>query len=75
MAKDRSHEHSNRQLQAGGGSLSDLYDDTDSSALYILAAPDSVIFINEFESVQNHRKSSNVHHKRISISSRTTLCQ
>ena len=39
------HEHINRQLQAGGGDLSDLYDDTDSIALYELAAPDSVIFI------------------------------
>ena len=57
------HEHSNQQLQAGGGGLSDLYDDIDSIALYILAADNSVIFINEFESVQNHRNSSDVHHK------------
>ena len=57
------HEHINRQLQAGGGDSSDLYDNTDSIALYVLAAPDSVIFIKEFESVQNHRNSSDVHHK------------
>ena len=63
MAKGQSREHSNRQLQAGDGGLSDLYDDTDSIALYMLAAPDSVIFINEFESVQNQRNSSDVHHQ------------
>ena len=62
MAKDQSHENSNRQLQAVGGGLSDLYDDTDFNAFYMLAAPDSVIFNNEFKSVQNHR-SSDVHHK------------
>ena len=62
MAKDQSHENNNRQLQAGVGGLSDLYDDTDSNAFYMLAAPDSVIFNNEFESVQNHRN-SDVHHK------------
>ena len=45
MTMDQSHEHITRQLQARGGGLSDLYDDTDSIALYILAAPDSVIFI------------------------------
>ena len=55
MAKDQSREHSNRQLQAGGGGLSDIYDDTDSIALYMLAGPDSVRLINTFESVQNHR--------------------
>ena len=37
-------------------------DNTDSNAFYMLAAPDSVIFNNEFESVQNHRN-SDVHHK------------
>ena len=66
MAKDQSHEHNNRQVQAGGGGLSDLYDDTGSIALYlyVLVAPDSVIFIVAFESVQNHRNSSDVHHKK-----------
>ena len=63
MDKIQSHEHSNRQLQTGGGGLSDPYDDTDSSALYKLAAPDSVIFNIEFESVQNHCISSDVHCK------------
>ena len=53
----------NRQLQAGGGGVSDLYGDTDSIALYMLAAPDSVIFILEFEGVQYHQNSSDVHHK------------
>ena len=62
VAKDQSHENSNRQLQVGGGGLSDLYDDTDSNAFYMLAEPDSVIFNNEFESVQNYRN-SDVHHK------------
>ena len=32
------------------------------SALYMLAAPDFLTFINEFESLQNHRNSSDVHH-------------
>ena len=32
-------------------------------ALYMLAAPDFLTFIKEFESVQNHRNSSDVHHK------------
>ena len=41
-----------------------INDDTDYIALYMLAAPDSVIFINEFESVQNHRNSLDVHHKK-----------
>ena len=43
--------------QTGGGGVSDLYDDTDSIALCMLAVPDSVIFINEFEGVglQHHR--------------------
>ena len=60
---DQSHEHSNWWLQAGGGCLSDLYDDTDSIALYMLAAPDFLTFIIELESAQNHRASSDVHHK------------
>ena len=50
-------------MQAGGGSLSDLYDDTDSIVLYMLAAPDFLTFINEFESVKNHRNSSDAHQK------------
>ena len=45
------------------GCLSDLYDVTDAIALYMLAAPDFLTFIIEFESVQNHRNSSDVHHK------------
>ena len=52
-AKDQSREHNKRQLQAGGVGLSDLYDDTDSIAFNMLVAPDSVIFINEYESVHN----------------------
>ncbi len=39
MAKYLSHEHSNRKLQAGAGGLSDMYDDTDAIALYMLAGP------------------------------------
>ena len=37
VAKYQSHEHSNRQLQAGCGGLSDLYDDTYYIAFYIHA--------------------------------------
>ncbi len=52
MAKDQSHEHSNRKLQAGAGGLSDMYDDEDAIALNMLAGPDSVRLIDQFESVQ-----------------------
>ena len=37
MAKDQSHEHSNKKLQAGAGGLSDMYDDADAIALNVLA--------------------------------------
>ena len=52
MVKDQWHEHSNRKLQAGGGGLSDMYDDTDMITLYMLAGPDSVKLTDEFERVQ-----------------------
>ena len=63
MAKDQSHEHSNRKLQAGGGGLSDLYDDADAIALYMLAGSDSVRLIDEFETVQTLRDPSVAHHE------------
>ena len=63
MAKDQSHEHSNRKLQAGAGGLSDMYDDTDAITLYMLAGPESVRLIDEFETVQNKHDSSVAHHE------------
>ena len=63
MAKDQSHEHSNRKLQADGGGLSDLYDNADAIALYMLAGPDFVRLIDEFETVQTLRDPSVAHHE------------
>ena len=37
MAKDQSHEHSNRKLQDWNGGLADIYDDIDNIVLYMLA--------------------------------------
>ena len=50
------------QLQAHGGGLSDLYDNTDSTALYMLPAPDSVIFFNLFTTIHdgNFRRHSSM---------------
>lgn len=63
IAKDQSHEQSNKKLQAGGGGLSDMYDDPDSIALYMLAGPDTVRLLEEFESVQSLADSSVAHHE------------
>ena len=62
-------------VQAGGGCLSDLYDNTDSIALYMLAAPD-FLTLNVYKTIATHRNSSQLiaTAQRISISSRTTLC-
>ena len=68
---DQSHEHSNRYYKVVVVAYQICMTiSTDYIALYMLAAPDFLTFINEFESVQNPRNSS----QRISISSRTTLC-
>ena len=48
MQKDKSHEHSNRKLQAGSGGLADIYDDADTIALYMLTATDAVRLTDEF---------------------------
>ena len=62
-AKDQSHEHSNPKLQAGGGELFDMYDDTDMITLYMLAGPDSVRLTDEFERVQVLHNSPIGHHE------------
>ena len=63
MAKDQSHEHSNPKLQAGGGGLFDMYDDTDMITLYMLAGPDSVRVNDEFKRVQVLHNSPIGHHE------------
>ena len=63
MAKDQSHEHSNRKLQAGSGGLADIYDDADTIALYMLAAPDAVRLTDEFEKVLDFHDHSVAHHE------------
>ena len=63
MAKDQSHEHSNKELQQNGGGLSDLYDHADSIALYMLAAPDTARMIKEFEHVLCKESPRTTHHE------------
>ena len=63
IAKDQSHEQSNKKLQAGGGGLSDMYDDSGAIALYMLAGPESVRLIDQFESVLTVSESSIAHHE------------
>ena len=62
IAKDQSHEQSNKVLQ-GNGRASDLYDNTDTIALYILAGPDCVRNIEEFERVHKQQELSAGHHE------------
>ena len=65
-AKDQLHEHSNPKLQAGGGELFDIYDDTDMITLYMFAGPDTVRLTNEFEGVQVLHNSPIGHHEESS---------
>ena len=58
IAKDQSHEQMNKVLQGNGGA-SDLYDDTYAIALYMLAGPDCVRMIEEFERVNKLPLESN----------------
>lgn len=62
MAKDQSHEHSNKALQQSGGGLADMYDEADSIALYMLAAPDTARIVQEFENVLGKNKTTNTSH-------------
>ena len=63
MAKDQSHEHSNRKQQAGSGGLADIYDDADTIALYMLTAPDAVQLTDKFEKVLDFHDPSVAHHE------------
>ena len=47
----------------GNGGASDLYDDTDAIALYMLAGPDCVRIIEEFERVHERPELSTGHHE------------
>ena len=62
MGKDQSHEQSNKKLQSAGG-LSDLYDEPDTLALYMLSTPDMLRIIEEFELVLNTESKSTKHHE------------
>ena len=62
IAKDQSHEQTNKVLQGNGGA-SDLYDDTDAIALYMLAGPDCVIIIEKFEHFPKVPKLLTGHHE------------
>ena len=62
IAKDQSHEQMNKVLQENGGA-SDLYDDTDAISLYMLAGPDCVRMIEEFERVNRLPLESTGHHE------------
>lgn len=62
IAKDQSHEQMNKVLKGKGGA-SDLYDDTDAIALYMLAGPDCVRIIEEFERLHKIPTTSTCHHE------------
>jgi len=62
IAKDRSHKQTNKVFQ-GNGRASDLYDYKDAIALYILAGPDCVRIIEEFERVHKQLELSTGHHE------------
>ena len=62
IAKDQSHEQMNKVLQGNCGA-SDLYDDTDAIALYMLAGPECVRMIDEFEMVNKVPLESTGHHE------------
>ena len=61
IAKDQSHEK-NEVLQGNGGA-SDLYDVTEAIVLYMLADPDCVRMIEEFESVNKLPMESTGHNE------------
>ena len=62
IAKYQPHEQMNKVLQGNGGA-SDLYDDTDAIALYMLAGPDCVRMIEELERVNKLPLESTGHHE------------
>lgn len=62
IAKDQSHEQMNKVLQGCGGA-SDLYDNTEALALYMLAGPECVRMIEEFENVQKLTEGPTGHHE------------
>lgn len=64
MAKDQSHEHSNKALQQSGGGLADMYDEAESIILYMLAAPETARIIQKFEnSIEIKDNTSTAHHE------------
>ena len=52
----------NKVLQGKGGA-SDLYDDPDAIALYMLAGPDCVRIIEEFENIHKLHTGTKDHHE------------
>ena len=53
----------NKVLQGSGGA-SDLYDDTDAIALYMLAGPDCVRILDEFENIHKLPNGTTNHHEQ-----------
>lgn len=62
IAKDQSHEQSNKGLQAHGGAVG-LYENPEALALFMLAGPDCTRIVQEFEAVCDPPPTSTVHHE------------
>ncbi len=62
MAKDQSHEQSNKSLQAHGGATG-LYENPEALALYMLAGPDIARCISEFETTLDEPAQHIAHHE------------
>ncbi len=60
IAKDQSHEQTNKTLQTNGG-ISDLYANPDAMVLHMLSAPDSGCVVKEFEELLASQNQSTTH--------------
>ena len=62
MAKDQSHEQSNKILQTKGAAAG-LYENHEALMLFLLAGPDSARMVEEFEAIHDQPPSSTGHHE------------
>ena len=62
MAKDQTHEQSNKSLQTHGGAVG-LYEKPEALTLFMLAGPDCTRVIEEFEAINDPPLSSTAHHE------------
>ena len=62
MAKDQAHEQSNKILQTKGGAAG-LYENHEALMLFMLARPDCVRMVDEFEAIHDPPPSSTGHHE------------